>query len=418
MSTVPTWRTGDSGDELGSAPTLADVGKVVAIGPTGKLIYVPPSGIQAVVIVDPGNPGAYATIQAAIDANVSSALAGGVLIEVAPFLQYTENLTVPAGKWQIVCGASARRVSLANGIPSGGAELVGTVTFSAGDESSLLFRNFRLSSTITATVGASSADGASLFLENTTVVGAITSTVGPGFLNFFATGQGGVEYSLHELSAAVTVTSGGGGFLQVTGYRLGGDLSGFKPEIQNCAIASGVDITDTATSSPRVSVFNCVGTNVMAVTFTASNGVLRMDRQSAQFFVDSGSTLAGPGTPVLDIWDASRSIDQTLTNNSAATNLFGAAVPAGLYEVSCAMVVLVAGTAGAITANVLFTDAGGAATLSINTTPLSVTAAPGRGNGSRQFQCNGSTNVQWSTTGVTTAGSLSYRIQLVGRRLD
>lgn len=99
------------------------------------------------------------------------------------------------------------------------------------------------------------------------------------------------------------------------------------------------------------------------------------------------------------------------TNNLAAANVFSSAPRKGSYRLSGYVSCNTAGTLGALTLNAIFTDDSGVQRTVAVATSASIASPNGQG-GVITIETNGSTAVQYSVTGVTTPGSLSYSVRV------
>jgi hypothetical protein len=97
--------------------------------------------------------------------------------------------------------------------------------------------------------------------------------------------------------------------------------------------------------------------------------------------------------------------------NVGATNLFNTNPRKGLYRFSAYCSVNVAGTSGVVTINAIFTDDSGNVRTVAVATSASIVSTNGQG-GSIEIETNGTTQVQYSITGIVTAGALSYSARI------
>lgn len=89
----------------------------------------------------------------------------------------------------------------------------------------------------------------------------------------------------------------------------------------------------------------------------------------------------------------------------------------GLYRVSAYLVVTSGGTVGAISVNVTFTDDTGTPTTVTLCTSASIVAIS-RSSGQALIETNGSSAVNYSTTGIVTPGGLAYELRLVSELIS
>lgn len=100
--------------------------------------------------------------------------------------------------------------------------------------------------------------------------------------------------------------------------------------------------------------------------------------------------------------------------NISVTNIFASTPRKGLYRISGYIQVTTAGTSGTPTLNATWTDASGVSQTKAICTLSGVTLAAGSG-GVIEVWLPGSANMQYSVTGIVTAGSLKYSISLTAK---
>jgi hypothetical protein len=154
----------------------------------------------------------------------------------------------------------------------------------------------------------------------------------------------------------------------------------------------------------------------VGITFTASSGTLAVlpDGESTTILLQNGF-LVSANVTVQSI-NGQNAIRPTQSNNVASTALAGR-FPEGLMVCEATLTLLVAGTAGAATLNVIYTDLAGNLQTKPVTTALAVAGAPGdEVRGTFPFSQNGATPVAYSVTGITTPGALSYKVGVAVRQ--
>ncbi len=155
--------------------------------------------------------------------------------------------------------------------------------------------------------------------------------------------------------------------------------------------------------------YDCVFVGPTTFTASISNYVINIDGASLASLNHpiAGIILVGTNLQVQTI-NANRSSRLTLTNNVASTP-FGGRNPDGIYEVVFDQTLLVAGTAGVLQLNVIYTDMTGTlVTVPVGGT-LNITSAVGTKNsGSLVFRHNGAAApIAFSYTGIVTPGAMS-----------
>lgn len=108
---------------------------------------------------------------------------------------------------------------------------------------------------------------------------------------------------------------------------------------------------------------------------------------------------------------ATVSLSAAARGNIGTTNVFAANPRKGLYRFQAYVAATVAGTLGALNINAIFTDDSGVTRTVIVATLAAITGTGGAG-GEIIIETNGSTQVQYSVTGVTTQGSLQYSMRI------
>jgi len=155
--------------------------------------------------------------------------------------------------------------------------------------------------------------------------------------------------------------------------------------------------------------YDCIFVGPTTFTAGVSNYVVYLDGASLASLNNSiaGTILAGTGIQLKTI-NANASDRRTLANNLAST-AFGSRNADGLYEIAFDATLLVAGTAGVLQLNAIYTDMTGAlVTVPVGGT-LNIAAAVGtKSEGSLRFRHNGAAApIAFSWTGIVTPGAMS-----------
>ena len=108
--------------------------------------------------------------------------------------------------------------------------------------------------------------------------------------------------------------------------------------------------------------------------------------------------------------------------NIGATTLYTPTTD-GFYEMSFGAEITATGTSGTIQANAIFTDDIGTVTQTVYATGYIISSGVGRapsGSGRQSYFFKGLANqpIQYSITGISTAGALQYNLQVTLTRLN
>lgn len=110
---------------------------------------------------------------------------------------------------------------------------------------------------------------------------------------------------------------------------------------------------------------------------------------------------------------AGQSLELTAqTGNIGAVSFFATNPVKGLYQVSAYVSPTVAGTTGALNVNATWTDKTGVVQTKVICTYADISSLVHGEGGVIVIEANGASAVQYSVTGVTTAGALSYALRL------
>jgi hypothetical protein len=200
----------------------------------------------------------------------------------------------------------------------------------------------------------------------------------------------------------VSLAAGGGSTVTLNGFN-----------VVNCVAASQAGITVNNTNT----VFNfgctCPGGSAGAVILNGTNA-LYVDYAPQASTYTGGFNVIGAGK----YRGATNISDQNAaqTANVGATTLYTvpatiAGIKEGRFRVSVSVIINTAGTAGTATANVIFVDGSNGATtttIALCTTGSIANALPNNCQGSAVIHTAANTVIQWSVTGLTTPGALSY----------
>jgi hypothetical protein len=376
------------------------------------------SPFKATYYVDPAFTGPqkgsqsnpFVTIAAAFAYAASLAISSFV-VKIPPGITVTENVTYPPtggqieiASDQVLAGSVGARITgnLTWDITSGALRakltnivLVGNITGNAGNGTSGFVRmtGVRQTGTITLTTsgtGLWSAAFRGIGCADSNKAGG--STTGLVSINGLIDGdcwvfEGGIT------EAAPAVTPYPGSQFQACWFGLtSGSLipMGLNGPSLNCAF------------------YDCIFVGPTTFTAGVSNYTVFVDGVTLSYLTNSiaGIILAGTGIQVKSL-NANGSDRRSLANNLGST-AFGGRNCDGLYEIVFDQTLLVAGTAGALQLNVIYTDMTG----TLVTVPvggaLNIAAAVGTKNeGALRFRHNGATAIAFSYTGIVTPGAMS-----------
>lgn len=104
--------------------------------------------------------------------------------------------------------------------------------------------------------------------------------------------------------------------------------------------------------------------------------------------------------------------------NIGATNLFSATPTPGLYQITGYIVPVTAGTGGALQLKATWTDDSGSTQTATICTYADISVLVGGAGGVIAVAKAGSSNIQYSVTGITTAGALVYTVRIKSELLS
>lgn len=391
----------------------ADRTDVLGVGGFHALYYVDPT-FTGTHLGSESNP--FASITAAFAAAAALAITAGVIV-LAPGTTTVENVVFPtSGQWEIRTPYAGQDFTTT---------IQGTITFNS-----------------TATCYHS--------LTNMNVSGAVSGNMTGGTLStLFFTGVSFLStITLTNASAShwqvffdgkVNPAFGFGGFVQGAVSVAGAIFAWAMLFVGSIAIASTSRLTRCILQNSSVvnlsgnntlSLLNGSGTSggVLNVTVTAGTLALIIDPDALFNLLVTGLTVGAGVTVNAKNAAGNASTIQTLGGNVAATQL-AARTPRSLMVAEATVTVTTpsGGTGvGVITPNVQYTDVNGTVqtkALIDQSTGLAmavpVNSAAGTEAGGRfTFSQNGATTINFSVTGVTTAGALQYSLAFAVRQAN
>lgn len=399
----------DVSDALDSLNTELDAVTLELRQPFRATYYVNPS-FAGVSTGSQSNP--FTTIAAAFAAAAALALTG-CLVLIPPNLSIAENVVFPStgGNWEIA-GVGMGIVG-----SSGGSRITGTITCDSSGVSQFRLTNLSITGN---TTGNCSAGAINFCATSVRQNGSITlTTSGAGVLGAFFRGNGNPSASKQGGSNTLLVSVNG--IINAENWVFEGGISEFSvstftpypgSQFQMCwfGSTSGSPIPITLNANAlNCAFYDCIFVGPTTFTATAADYVIYMDGASLASLNNpiAGAILVGTRIQLKTI-NANASSRTTIANNVASTPL-GARNADGLYEIIFDTTLLVAGTAGALQLNVIYTDMTGTLVTVAVGGALNIAGAVGtKAQGSLAFRHNGAAApIAYSFTGVVTPGAMS-----------
>lgn len=409
LSTVVGTTVSDALDNLQAQVDLAEA----ALNPFKATFYINPA-FTGVSTGSMSNP--YKSIAAAFAASAALALTGAIF-KIPPNTTVTESVTFPvSGNWEIAADQGFSGSTL-------GSILTGTVTMnSAAGALRAKITNIVLNGNITG----DAAPGFSLSYQATCVRqnGSITLTSSGGVCTAFFRGIGSPDANKFGGSNTLLVSVAGqikaenwvfeGGFNEAHALTTPYPGSQFQACWFGSTSGSSIPIGLNGPSL-NCSFYDCIFVGPTTFTSSVADYTVYLDGASLASLNHpiAGMILIGTRLQYKTI-NANASSRLTLVNNVGST-AFGGRNADGLYEVVVDETLLVAGTAGALQANVIYTDMTGTlVTVPVGAT-LNIAGAVGtKASGSLIFRHNGAAApIAFSYTGVVTPGTMSVAASIV-----
>lgn len=368
----------------------------------------------------------FKTIAAAFAAAAALALgAGTVALAPGPI---TENVTFPtSGEWNLVGVVSPGNTTATS--------LTGNVDLTSTQARRLWLRDIQINGNVT---GNSSVGANRITFERVSVVGTTTLTISGGGTMRFGT-LGGVpglgiassNMGISQFTGAVVVQ--GTIWAMTANFAAGFSCSG-RCTFFNCFF--GGTITTTAeVADDNTLVFNtCATTGPIAINMSQTVGgrlallaatdtsldsvtvnftgiglnLWSLDAATANSLVQHGATLTGTVTNAPGTMSRVRSTAQV--NNIGVSSL-AFKCPLPQLRANATLTLITPGTAGNAVLNIIYTDSLGVVQTKAVTPALNVAGAAGTEvQGTLLFTHNGAAAFQYSVTGITTPGPLSYNL--------
>lgn len=177
---------------------------------------------------------------------------------------------------------------------------------------------------------------------------------------------------------------------------------------QSTAFAIGINVSQGASlnlfHATDVSFPATVNYQLGSETFSYGDAPIALPEIAACISVSADVTALSTSGATVTLAAAAR-------GNLGATNVFAANPRKGLYRFQAYAAATVAGTAGVLTVNAIFTDDSGVSRTVAVASLAAITGTGGAG-GEIVIETNGSTQVQYSVTGVVTQGALQYSLRI------
>ncbi len=358
--------------------------------------YVDPTftGLQA---GSESNP--FTTCAAAFTAALALSLTSALIL-LPPGINLTENVVFPTtgNDWEIAC--------LHGAVGTVSAGITGTVTANpAGTTRYRLTEIF-----VTGLISGANTGTSQLILTRVRNTSGMTLT-GAGAWSVSLTGRGLANLNAFNGSSGAISIATGLIFAQNWVFLSTISLNGTPNFFDYCRFNNG---TITGTAGSPLTFTECT----FVVLTTITDSTVEMDGKSLASAMGTGLVLAGAASLKTANSNLSATI-ASVTGNGAST-AFAGRNPAGLYECVFDTTLLVAGTAGAMQVNVIYTDLTGTLTTAPVGPPLNIASAVGtKSAGSLPFQHNGAAAaIAWSVTGIVTPGAMSVGLAVAIRRTN
>lgn len=390
-----------------SAPgiAIAQAAAIAAAQPFKGTYYVNPA-FAGTQLGSQSSP--FTSYTTAIAAAVAAGLSSAIFL-LAAGSTTTENVVLPTtGNWELASESSL-------GITS--ATLNGNVTCNATPTpSSYAITNINVLGAVT---GVSAASRSHLVLTNSVVEGAVSLTgtgagrwvlICDGKASSTLNGYGGFNDSTTTVTGAIVATSW---------YFTGAiSLTALSASDQSFFQSSYLQSGSFTTSGTFTTNFWLCTFIAIPNTFTVSAGTLtvQLDSFSASNLFNGGSAKAGAGTLVILPQNSQCSTRRAITGNLVSTLLGRKTISSGCVAEGT-LTMLVPGTLGTASLNLIYTDLNGTLQ-TVSLASLLITSAAGTEVPfAVPFSQNGATDLNFSITGITTAGPLNMSLALSVRQI-
>lgn len=350
------------------------------------------------LFVDPSIPAdaapVYKTIQAAIN-SIAQPQSAAAEIYLPPGQALTENLTFPGG-----C-----QISIVGGEFS--AAITGSVVDTGGTAFTFIhFKGVILTGNISLTANQNFNQ---LWFDNTIYAGNVAANhydvVAFSSFEFCSNHVTGDAFTRGSITGTIDCNNCALRAVTYSGASITAHGVSCLLSLEKVALGSAVSI-----SVPFVDIINTTVHQSGPVTLSAG---ARADAYSMGQLLSRGVTCT---TGTLALLGADVSLPSTaFAANVGATTIASSTPPAGLYRADVSMLKTVAGTSGVASFNISTTDSLGAFTSPVATLDV---VTDTRKQGSLVFRSNGTAQITYSITGVTTAGSLAATHKLVLTKVD
>jgi hypothetical protein len=341
----------------------------------------------------------------------------------------TENIALPlTGDWEISGTVAVGNLAVA--------VITGNVLCSASVSCRRTFTNLQITGALTGNAG-SGAQSMRVMLDTASVQGAVALTVSGGGIVRLGSRGGASAGILAAANLAYTFFNGP---VSVAG-TVWADTAIFSSTLQcsgrcafsSCRFAGNITATSIAALDDDTSlVFTSCIVNSISVSVTQSvAGKLALIAATDCTFDDSTFSFSGAGLRVFNLDDATAqtffqhgaSVSGATTNGvgtmarqrrTAQTGNVGASVvgfksPVAQLRVTATLTLVTPGTLGSAVLSITYVDSLGVTRTKPVTSALNIAGAAGdEASGSLVFTQDGSASVQYSISGITTAGALSY----------
>lgn len=409
-----------------AAAATADAKAVAAQQPFRANFYVDPlfAGTSTGSQSSP-----FKTFVAAFAAAAALALAAGT-VSIPPGSTINENVTVPpTGEWTLQGLTSPGGTTSCN--------INGNVDVSATAARRCWLRDVRILGNLT---GNTSAGTNRITLERVGVVGTSTLTIsGSGFVRVgtqtgtpglgiatsnmggcFFTGAVAIQGTMFGSTATFTSTLSCSGRCTFFNCFFGGNITTTAHVADDndlvfdgCATTAAISINISQTVGGRLALIAATDTSLDSATINFSGigiNVFQLDAASANSLFQHGATLTGAVANGAGTMARAR---LTAQSNNIGVSLLAAKSPIPQTRVNGTLTLVTPGTAGNALLNVTYIDSLGVSRTKPVTPALNIAGVAGdEVQGSLLFTQNGSANFQYSVTGITTPGALSYNLAI------
>lgn len=355
----------------------------------------------------------FTTIAAAFAFAVAQGITNGAIYT----RDITENVVFPnAGNWEI----SAFKDSIGGGA---GATITGTVSLATAPTatSRRMLKDLVITGAIT---GDSTGQNTLVKFYNTAVQNTITLTgtgvARPWALTFFGTSN----YALTSaFGGSVTGAINIKGRFYAANYVFTGNITvavdasiaADLPVIFESCSANSIAISLTNPSAGVLCFIGATDTALDNTTMTWNGAAINFfgcDQTTCASLGQHGATIATTGAAVTFTSIGQSQKNTGLTNNRGATNVtFNH--PSPMMIMTACLTLVTPGTLGNAVLNAVYTDSLGVSRTKAVTPALNIAGAAGdEVQGELAFTQNGSAAIQYSVTGITTPGALSYNVNV------